>query len=291
MNNEILNQIKMAYEEQCRYLQDKYGLPERNYFANEACKSKVKTNSRSAEGLFLHHNAEILNNSGNLGQPQLAKMYPFEYQLRENLTYCNYIEHLLLHLKMNVRSQSEFEYPFEIKYFFNSLGFLWIANDVNALYKDNGSAEPWRQNCYEVIKDNYNDYVSILKGTLCFIDRNYTGEREIPIEKGAKIVFGMIMSSKDDSEDIKRERGVKTVVEVDPSEDVAIVRYSNGKEQPQRLSKLKKENNVEFYKKMARYNMCAYDRKNIWTDLEEKLKEPYTEEDEMVAAYLKDGIR
>lgn len=280
----------MTYEEQCSYLQNKYGLPKRNYFANKECKSKVKANSRTAEGLVLHHNAEILGNGGNLGQPQLARLHPFEYQLRENLSYCNYIEHLLLHLKINVRSQSEFRYPFEIKYFFNSLGFFWIANDINALYKDNGSEVPWRQNCYNAIKDNYSDYVSILKGTLCFIDRNYQGEKEISIEEGTKIIFDYIMLSKDNINESKRKRDIKTVVKLDYSKDLAIVRYSNGKERSEHLLKLMEDNSVKFQKQMACRTMCTYDGENRWSELEEKLKESYTVDDEMVAAFLKNGI-
>ena len=69
----------------------------------------------------------------------MARIQPFEAQKKENLAYCNYIEHLILHLKINANARFIFEEAFEVKYFFNSIGFIWIAGDINCLYKNGGS--------------------------------------------------------------------------------------------------------------------------------------------------------
>ena len=116
-----------------------------DYFPNPECNSKNKKVTRTSEGLFCHHIME--NIYGNLGNKHIAKVYPFVAQKKENLVYCNFIEHLILHLKINVNACSEFEYPFEIGYFFSSEGFFWILYDINNLYMNNGSEEKWRNNC------------------------------------------------------------------------------------------------------------------------------------------------
>ena len=51
----IKEEIEMTYDEYVKYLINKYGAAEYDYFCNENCKSKNKKNSRTAEGLFCHH--------------------------------------------------------------------------------------------------------------------------------------------------------------------------------------------------------------------------------------------
>jgi hypothetical protein len=54
MSKDITNLLKLNYEDACIFLQKKYGLPKRDYFATEECKSKTKI-SRTIEGLCVHH--------------------------------------------------------------------------------------------------------------------------------------------------------------------------------------------------------------------------------------------
>ena len=86
----------MKYRELCSYLKQKYGDIIEPYFSNNNCKTVNQKIKRTSEGLFIHHIAE--NQSIELSNPLLAKNAPFEYQLGENLVYCNYWEHMFLHI-------------------------------------------------------------------------------------------------------------------------------------------------------------------------------------------------
>ena len=86
----------MKYNELCSYLIDKYGSINEPYFLNENCKTVNQRIKRTSEGLFIHHIAE--DRSIELANPLLAKKAPFEYQLGKNLVYCNYWEHMFLHI-------------------------------------------------------------------------------------------------------------------------------------------------------------------------------------------------
>ena len=38
----------------------------------------------------------------NLSDPAIAKQFDYMYQHAENLTYCNYLEHIIIHVKINI---------------------------------------------------------------------------------------------------------------------------------------------------------------------------------------------
>lgn len=86
----------MKYDELCSYLKQKYGTINEPYFLNNNCKSVNQKIKRTSEGLFIHHIAE--NKSIELSNALLAKNAPFDYQLGDNLVYCNYWEHMFLHI-------------------------------------------------------------------------------------------------------------------------------------------------------------------------------------------------
>ena len=86
----------MKYDELCSYLKEKYGTINEPYFLNNNCKSINQKIKRTSEGLFIHHIAE--NKSIELSNALLAKNAPFDYQLGDNLVYCNYWEHMFLHI-------------------------------------------------------------------------------------------------------------------------------------------------------------------------------------------------
>ena len=192
MNLEFKSQIQMTYEEQRIFLQNKYGLPPRDYYVNETCRSKPKENSRTKEGLEIHHNAEILDNPGNLGEKHIAKSCSFEYQKRNNLSYCNLLEHLLLHLKINARGSLCEDGSFELDRFFTSEGFFMLALQINDLYHNSGGRIEWQNNLYNAIKDHFEDYCSLLRGVRCYIDEktidlNKTEMKNANISKGSQI--------------------------------------------------------------------------------------------------------
>ena len=99
---EMKLQYKMTYNELCDYLLDKYGTVNGNYFSTEKCSGQNKNILRwKEEGLQVHHIMEdtyIL-----LGNSKYAQgIGDFTPQLKENLLYCNVMEHFLLHIRIAV---------------------------------------------------------------------------------------------------------------------------------------------------------------------------------------------
>ena len=88
--------MEMNYDEFVSYLLKKYGPAKYDYFTNATCKTKSKRISRTKEGLFCHYIDE--DKGYMLSHTGCALEQPFEYQKAERLVYCNYIEHLLLHI-------------------------------------------------------------------------------------------------------------------------------------------------------------------------------------------------
>jgi hypothetical protein len=95
MNMAEFQQIKnMTYEQYCDYLQEKYGIGladymTKSYNVNTKCK-------RTKDGLVAHHKTE--DKMIMLSTKEYAQMCPFEWQQKENIVYCDYLEHLLLHV-------------------------------------------------------------------------------------------------------------------------------------------------------------------------------------------------
>ena len=102
-SKEIWMQFDLSYEDQLKYLKEKYGKPTGNYFLNESCKSANSKIKRGKEGLAIHHDKEWNPEDitcHSLSTKELALKYPYVYQEIDNLTYCNIIEHLMLHIKI-----------------------------------------------------------------------------------------------------------------------------------------------------------------------------------------------
>ena len=83
-----------TYLEYCDYLQSKYGIGladymTKSYNTNSKCK-------RTKDGLVAHHKKE--DTIIMLSKKEVAQMCPFEWQSKENIVYCDYLEHLLLHV-------------------------------------------------------------------------------------------------------------------------------------------------------------------------------------------------
>ena len=93
---EIKKLQSFKYERLCRYLKEKYGEVEGPYFVNKNCKTKNESIKRTNEGLFIHHIYE--KQAIMLSHPEYAVNQPFEWQKGCNLVYCNYFEHMLLHV-------------------------------------------------------------------------------------------------------------------------------------------------------------------------------------------------
>ena len=81
----------LTYWQYCDYLKGKYGCLKESYGS--------KSNSRSSDGLFIHHigENEVANLSNDAVRKEL-KEKDQKYQSPEMLCYCDWLEHLLLHI-------------------------------------------------------------------------------------------------------------------------------------------------------------------------------------------------
>jgi hypothetical protein len=182
---EILYELDMPYNELVMYLLNKYGASQYDYFTNENCTSKCKKISRTEEGLLCHHIDE--DKAPCLSDKKSAIKYPFNYQKADRLVYCNYLEHLILHIHIGIetfwRQYKELNQVINIPGLINT-GAGVIVEEINTLFANNGSSVIWKQRCFDNIKDNYEEYIYILKWLFDYIERNYKkGKNEFTIEQ------------------------------------------------------------------------------------------------------------
>ena len=154
------NKVKnMFYFHYCKYLQDKYGVPNGNYCSPNA--SINKSIKRTKEGLFIHHIGEF--KFSDLSKPDEIKANPYEYQKAENLVYCDYLEHLLLHIMIWLT----FEQAWAVKVKNKKLcGIGGIVNHFvptfNDLYSGIYALPQWAKPCVDKMIDKKDLYLMIL---------------------------------------------------------------------------------------------------------------------------------
>ena len=183
---EIIKEMEMDYDQLVQYLLNKYGGSKYDYYVNESCKTKNKKVTRSNEGLLCHHIDE--DKAYSLCSPVAAQCFSFEYQKKGRLVYCNYIEHLLLHILIGKNSYWKRRSTLESTTAFNLFitpGMGYICSDINGLFEKNGSSLKWKQRCYQEIKDNFDDYIFILNSFIEYLFNNYTGKK--PLKVGQKV--------------------------------------------------------------------------------------------------------
>lgn len=222
-HEEIIKEVKMTYYELCKYLIQKYGPAEYNYFTKPECKYKNKKVSRTKEGLYCHHMDE--DEGGNLSNPPQARIQPYEWQKKENLVYCNLIEHLLLHIKIDVlRQNGMIRLPYDIPRFFANGGLFWLTSELNDMYMNGGTETRWKKPCYEKIKENYGDYISLMKSLFHYIEINYAGDKSKP----SILVPGSIVDLYDSATSLRKYKG--EIMRIDPTMESCIVKLKSGEE-------------------------------------------------------------
>ena len=90
--------LKLPYLAICEYYVKKYGHPPKDYFVNDSFRTISSNNHKIKEGLIIHHIDE--DKVINLAKKDIAKKHFFTYQQKERLIYCNYLERLLLYMKI-----------------------------------------------------------------------------------------------------------------------------------------------------------------------------------------------
>ena len=156
---EYADELDMDYYQLVEHLLKKYGKAKGDYFLTETCATKNKKVSRTSEGLFCHHIDE--DKAINLSQDIYAIDNPFDYQRAERLVYCNIIEHLILHIKIFETTKDKCAAggePFGIR---GALCF--IIKQINDYYGGCNSGEKYLITAMSFIKDNFDDYIKILR--------------------------------------------------------------------------------------------------------------------------------
>lgn len=218
---EIIKEMEMNYDDLVQYLLNKYGGAKCDYFTKTNCKNRSKLISRTNEGLICHHIDE--DKAYNLSVSERALDYPFDYQKKERLVYCNYIEHLLLHIVITKdrywKENDDIHNPSQFALFVDS-GVQRICNDINMMYEQNGTDVKWINRCYQEIDNNFTDYVYVLQSLIKYVLEHYTGDMPGVSLIGKKVKFkksgeGEIIkvdgNEKDSLVTIKFEHSVKRV--------------------------------------------------------------------------------
>nr|WP_239727980.1 MULTISPECIES: hypothetical protein [unclassified Mammaliicoccus] len=115
--NYYLSLLKLNYRQLVGHLIKKHGNVIDNYYMeksyNRFLNGKIKTishgkYSKSMEGLFCHHILE--DKFQNLSNKEyiLKYKYPYEYQNKEYLVYCDLIEHLILHVLITKETEGKY---------------------------------------------------------------------------------------------------------------------------------------------------------------------------------------
>ena len=147
---------KLTYLEYCDYLQKKYGIGLSDYMTKSWNKNRLVT--RTKEGLLAHHKFE--DHAIMLSTKEYAMANPFEWQLAENIVYCDYLEHLLLHILIC-------EYPSKDKNVHEAVGLGGVVNflvpELNDLYSGWETQQEWRQNCHKLVINDKDVYLTLLE--------------------------------------------------------------------------------------------------------------------------------
>ena len=174
-SEELEKQSKMPYREQLEHLKAKYGTAPENYYLDVACARKSKKNGRGMEGLFLHHDFEYDPRNplvSNLSDPEMGKLFDYDYQKAENLTYCDYLEHLMLHCKINLLRVDQ------LGAFIKDGVVNFMVPQLNDWYGYAVDLAPWQKAAFGRIEDFYSDYRAILNSWVDALAREVKGLAE-----------------------------------------------------------------------------------------------------------------
>jgi hypothetical protein len=154
-----------TYLEYCDYLQQKYGIGRADYMTRSFNKNQKV--SRTSDGLIAHHKAE--DKMIMLSTREFAKMCPFEWQQKENIVYCDYLEHLLLHVLIC-------KYPSPDKFPIADVGIGGVVNylvpELNDLYSGWITKQSWRANCHKKIIDDKDVYLEIVRMFIQYLEND-----------------------------------------------------------------------------------------------------------------------
>ena len=146
----------MTYLEYCDYLQAKYGIGLTDYMTKSYNKNQKCT--RTKEGLVINHKDE--DKMVMLSTTEIAKKFPFEWQTKEHLVYCDLLEHLLLHVLIC-------KYPSKDKVPGVDVGIGGASNflipELNDVYCGWESKAQWQSCLHKKIIEDKDVYLAIIE--------------------------------------------------------------------------------------------------------------------------------
>ena len=163
----LVGLLDSTYYDAVKYFLKKYGAAKHNYFKDTNCTTKNPQVTRTSEGLYCHHIDE--DKAIMLSNDKFAAANPFDYQKANRLVYCNLLEHLLLHVKIaeNPNAQANEN---ELPGIGGAINF--ICKDLNDIYAGKEFTDDWRKTVAEKVKDNFDDYIAILRYLWNVIESN-----------------------------------------------------------------------------------------------------------------------
>ena len=179
MNLEEYNKVKdFTYLEYCDYLQKKYGIGRADYMTKGY--NKQPKCSRTKDGLWAHHKFENLYT--NLSNKDFAINLPFEYQLAKNIIYCDFLEHLFLHILI-------MENPNYKKAGIG--GIIFITPDLNDFYSGFNTSQEWKKKSYEIVKDDEPVYLTLVRRFLTKCGKKEKETRLLMVSGSASSKYGL----------------------------------------------------------------------------------------------------
>lgn len=159
MNMEEYQKVKgLNYLDYCDYLQGKYGIGRADYMTKSF--SKNKKVSRAKEGLYAHHKME--NEYPSLSEKTMAKRFPWECQAKENIVYCDALEHLYLHILITEISSANYHRQF---FGLSDAVHVMISNlfDVYSGYE---AKVGWKRSCDDKVREDKDVFFELVKRTV-----------------------------------------------------------------------------------------------------------------------------
>lgn len=101
----------------------------------------------------------------------MARQFTYKYQEAQNLTYCNWLEHFILHCKINALRQKQ------LNRFIVDGVLNYFIPELNDLYRYRIKNLPtWKQIAFSLIEDNYDDYCKIIENWFSELGMNYSNK-------------------------------------------------------------------------------------------------------------------
>lgn len=148
---DIEGDLSSSYRCMVNHLRKKYGPVPYDYFVNESCKTVNSKNSRTSEGLVIHHVDE--DKAIMLSERSYAVNSPFKYQKANRLVYCNLLEHLILHYLIFENTGTSFGLGGAINH---------MVPAINDYYNGLKPKQEYQKKIYSVLDDNFEGYISVL---------------------------------------------------------------------------------------------------------------------------------